>query len=151
MRRPSVLILILLFLVGVGCGGYLFSRTLPRQMLPVASCGAHCYSAQELAGLISSVVINRAPALIPGVVMESDTCVSIRYPKPAARVHYVLFPKRDIKNIATLTPDDLRYVAGCFAMVGALVQRDHLEKYRVSTNGPGKQEIAYLHFHLMAE
>jgi histidine triad (HIT) family protein len=151
MRTRYTLLASLVFIVGIACGGYLFANTQPRPLLPVGDCGEHCYRPQQLAGLVTSVVINRAPSLIPGVVMESDTCIAIHYPKPAARIHYVLFPKRDIKNIGTLTPDDMPYVAGCFALVGALVQRDQLEKYKVTTNGPGKQEIAYLHFHLMAE
>lgn len=36
-------------------------------------------------------------------------------------------------------------------MVGSLVKHDHLSKYIVMTNGPSKQEIAYLHFHLIEE
>ena len=56
-----------------------------------------------------------------------------------------------MKNIATLTPQDIPYVVGCFAMVRELVLRDNLSTYEVHTNGPGKQEIAYLHFHLTAE
>jgi len=63
----------------------------------------------------------------------------------------VLFPKHDVKNIATLTSEDMPYVAGCFAMVRELVERDKLDTYVVSTNGPGRQDIAYLHFHLTAE
>ncbi len=104
-----------------------------------------------MAGLITSAAVLRASSLIPGVVLESDTCLSIRYPKPKARIHYVLFPKHDVKNIATLTPEDIPYVVGCFAMVRELVLRDNLKTYEVHTNGPGKQEIAYLHFHLTAE
>ena len=148
MRMKPIAVSVVFFLIGVASGGYLFSRSLPRSFLPTTSCGDDCYSVQELAGLITSAVVLRAPFLIPGVVLESDTCLSIRYPRPQARVHYVLFPKRDVKSIATLTKDDIRYVVGCFAMVRELVERDNLETYAVSTNGPGDQEIAYLHFHL---
>jgi len=151
MRIKPTVIAVMLFLVGIGCGGYLFSMTQPRPLLVAASCGNHCYSEKELAGLITSAAVLRAPFMIPGVVLESDTCLAIRHPIPQARVHYVLFPKHDVKNIAALTPDDIPYVVGCFAMIRELVQRDKLEKYTVYTNGPGKQEIAYLHFHLTAQ
>jgi diadenosine tetraphosphate (Ap4A) HIT family hydrolase len=142
-----------LFLVGVGCGGYLFSESIPRSFLPSAACGKHCYTEQEIAGLITSAAILHAPFLVPKVVLESDTCLSIRYPKPEPHIktHYVLFPKHDVKNIAMLTPEDVPYVIGCFAMIHELVSRDKLETYSVVTNGPGKQEIAYLHFHLIAK
>jgi diadenosine tetraphosphate (Ap4A) HIT family hydrolase len=151
MRIKSIVIAGAFFLVGVGCGGYLFSKSLPRSYLPTSSCGDHCYSEKEIAGLVTSAALLRTPFLIPGVVLESDTCLSIRYPKPQARLHYVLFPKHDAKNIATLAPEDVPYVVGCFAMARELIERDRLQTYVVLTNGPGRQEIAYLHFHLIAE
>jgi hypothetical protein len=141
----------LLFAAGVACGGYLFSDSIPRAFLAAGSCGEHCYDANELAGMIASIGLLRTPALIPGVVLESDTCLSIHYPRPEGRVHYVLFPKHDVRDIAHLTPDDMPYVAGCFAMVRELVERDRLRDYVVHTNGPERQEIAYLHFHLVAD
>jgi diadenosine tetraphosphate (Ap4A) HIT family hydrolase len=151
MRIKALVIGAMLFLAGIGFGGYLFTKTQSRPLLAETSCGNHCYSDKELAGLITSAAILRSPFKIPGVVMESTTCLAIRHPIPQARIHYVLFPKHDIKNIASLRPDDIPYVVGCFAMVRELVQRDKLEKYVVFTNGPGKQEIAYLHFHLTAQ
>jgi hypothetical protein len=151
MRVKPLVTAAALFFAGVGCGGYLFSKSLPRSFMPTTTCGDRCYSNQEVAGLLVSVGLLRAPFLVPRVVLESDTCLSIRYPEPQARIHYVLFPKQDVKNIATLTPEDIPYIVGCFAMVRELVLQDKLEAYVVYTNGPGEQEIAYLHFHLTAE
>lgn len=142
---------IALFAAGIACGGYLFADTTPRSLLAVGSCQSRCYNANELAGLITSAAILRVPFLIPGVVLESDTCLAIRHPKPEARVHFVLFPKHDTRNIATLTPEDSPYVLGCFALARELVARDKLKAYRLRTNGPALQEIAYLHFHLVAQ
>lgn len=62
----------------------------------------------------------------------------------------MLFPKHDTRNITTLTAEDSPYVLGCFAMARELVRRDKLKAYRLETNGPGLQKIAYLHFHLIA-
>ena len=151
MRLKAAVVSISLFLIGFGSGGYLFSKTLPRSFLPTSSCGDHCYSMSEVAGLVTSLGVQKVPFLVHGVILESDSCLTIRYPRPKARIHYVLFPKHDIKNIATLTPEDMTFVEGCFAMVRVLVKRDHLKNYTVLTNGPGKQEIAYLHFHLIAD
>jgi diadenosine tetraphosphate (Ap4A) HIT family hydrolase len=133
------------------CGGYLFSRTIPRSFLTVGSCQHHCYKPSELAGLIASAAILRAPFAIPAIVLESESCLAIRHPHPHARIHYVLFPKHDTKNITTLTSADAPYVLGCFALVRELVLRDQLQAYRLHTNGPAFQEIAYLHFHLIAD
>jgi hypothetical protein len=53
-------------------------------------------------------------------------------------------------NIMSLTPVDIPYVLGCFALARELTSRDHLQAYRLYTNGPELQEIAYLHFHLVS-
>lgn len=140
-----------LFVAGIACGGYLFSRTEPRNLLAFGDCKKNCYKPSEIAGLVASSAILRAPFLIPGVALESDTCLAIRNPKPEAKTHYVLFPKHDTRNITTLTQTDAPYVLGCFALARELVSRDNLKAYRIYTNGPERQEIAYLHFHLVAE
>ena len=137
--------------IGIGFGGYLFSASLPREFLISEKCQKHCLKPNEIAGLIASVGILRVPFLIPGIVMESDTCFAIRHTKPKARIHYVLFPKHDSKNITMLTSADIPYVLGCFALARELVIKDKLTAYRLHTNGPDFQEIAYLHFHLIAE
>jgi hypothetical protein len=151
MRFKQIVYALLLFVTGVACGGYFFSQSVPRAFLAVGSCEDRCYNPNEIAGLIMSAAILRAPFLIPGVVLESDTCLAIRHPMAHIRIHYVLFPKHDTRSITTLTPADSPYVLGCFALVRELVLRDKLQAYRLYTNGPGFQEIAYLHFHLIAE
>ena len=151
MRFKQVAFALVFFVIGVVCGGYLFSQSVPRSFLAVGNCQDRCYKPNEIAGLIMSAAILRAPFLIPSVVLESDTCLAIRHPKPHARIHYVLFPKRDTKDITTLTLADSPYVLGCFALARELVLRDNLQAYRLYTNGPEFQEIAYLHFHLIAE
>ncbi|MDD2660650.1 MAG: HIT domain-containing protein [Methylococcales bacterium] len=151
MRPKQTAYALLLFLAGIACGGYLFSKSEPRSFLAAGSCQDRCYKPNEIAGLVMSAAILRAPFLIPGVVLESDTCLAIRHPMAHIRIHYVLFPKHDTRSITTLTPADSPYVLGCFALVRELVFRDKLQAYRLYTNGPGYQEIAYLHFHLIAE
>jgi len=151
MRLKKFATALALFTAGVACGGYLFSETLPRNFPSFKNCQEHCYMPADITGLIASAGILKAPFLIPKVVLESDSCLAIRNPRPESRTHYVLFPKHDTWNITTLTPADSPYVLGCFALVRELVSRDHLQAYRLYTNGPGKQEIAYLHFHLVAD
>jgi diadenosine tetraphosphate (Ap4A) HIT family hydrolase len=151
MRTWCIAGAVIIFLGGVTCGGYLFSKSLPRSFLATSDCGDHCYSQREIAGLLTSIAILRAPLILPNVVMESDTCIAMRYPRSRRKIHYVLFPKHDVKNIANLTSKDVPYVLGCLAMVRALVSRDKMESYSLQTNGPAKQEIAYLHFHLISE
>jgi hypothetical protein len=139
------------FAGGMALGGYLFAHTQPRRFLEMGDCAGSCYRSAELAGFITSVTVQRAPFLLPRRVAESDTCVAIEHPKPMARWHVVLFPKTDIKNIASIAEGDERYVMGCLAMARSLTQSRNLQSYRLFTNGPGKQDIAYLHFHLISD
>jgi diadenosine tetraphosphate (Ap4A) HIT family hydrolase len=150
MHFKQAALAVVVFMAGLICGGYLFSKSEPRSILEVTNCKNRCYKPNEVAGLIMSAAILRGPFVFPNVVRESDTCLAIRHPRPWDRVHYVLFPKQDIRNITTLTLADTPYVMGCFAMIRDLVLQDKLEKYRVYTNGPGYQDVAYLHFHLIA-
>jgi len=149
MQTTKILLGMILFAAGVACGGYLFDESIPRSFLALGDCADRCYRPSELAGLIASAAILRAPFAIPAVAMESDTCVAIRHPKPEARAHYVLFPKHDARNITTLTEQDSPYVLGCFVLARELVARDNLRGWRLTTNGPGLQDVAYLHFHLV--
>jgi hypothetical protein len=151
MRIWCIVGAVIIFVGGVTCGGYLFSKSLPRSFLATSDCGDHCYSEREIAGLITSIAILRAPFLLPNVALESDKCIAIRYPGSQPKIHYVLFPKHDVKNIAELTAEDVPYVLGCLAMVRELVSQDKMEAYSLQTNGPAIQKIAYLHFHLIAE
>ncbi|MDD5267288.1 MAG: HIT domain-containing protein [Methylococcales bacterium] len=151
MHFKQIVSALLLFMLGIVCGGYLFSKTVPRSFLAFRSGHYRFYNKQEIAGLVTSAAILRAPFLISDVDLESDTCLAIRHPKPKARIHFVLFPKHDTKNITTLTPADSPYLLGCFALARELILREKLQAYRLYTNGPRFQEIAYLHFHLIAE
>jgi hypothetical protein len=48
-----------------------------------------------------------------------------------------------------MTEQDGPYVLGCFALARELVARDKMQNWRLLTNGPALQDVAYLHFHLV--
>lgn len=149
-KRISPLRAIAWLALGILIGGAPFSRSLPRSALAIPSCDGHCYRPSDLAGLLVSVGIQQAPGLLPNVVEENAGCLAMVSPRPEARVHFLLFPKRDIRNIGSLTADDQGSVMACLALVPALVQRSGALNYRLLTNGPALQHIAYLHFHFLA-
>lgn len=150
---PLLLAALALLLLGIALGGYLFSATLPRTPLALSDCGGRCLRPNELAGLLASAGIQKLPALMPGLLpgieSESAECVAVRHPRPQDQVHYVLLPKHDVRNIAELTVEDEPYVMGCLALAGRLIRRDHLVRYQLHTNGPGLQDVTYLHFHIV--
>jgi hypothetical protein len=140
-----------IFLAGIVLGGYLFADTQPRSLLALGQCQHRCLRPSELAGLIASAGIQRADVFVPGKVRETDRCVAIRHPTDDARLHFVVFPKRDIRNLTTLGPDDVPYLLDCLAVMRSIVEEQHMNRYRIYTNGPDLQEITYLHLHLVNE
>ena len=149
-KAKTVLLMLLALLLGIAIGGYLFSHTQPRSFLALNKCGGTCYQPNELLGLLTSVGIQRFPALIPSVVKETDKTVVIEHPSPEARIHYLVIPKKDIKNIGELSDADRESLIDAFRVVGELIKENNLVNYRVTTNGPGYQAATYLHFHLTA-
>ncbi|MBL8385373.1 MAG: HIT domain-containing protein [Burkholderiales bacterium] len=90
------------------------------------------------------------PALLPLVHRESDLCLTIRHPFPTQRTHFVIFPKRDIKDIGSIVSQDSPVLMDCMGHIRWLVQTYQLKNYKVETNGPGRQHVTYLHFHLVS-
>ncbi|HKZ03008.1 MAG TPA: HIT domain-containing protein [Pyrinomonadaceae bacterium] len=82
--------------------------------------------------------------------METDRTIVIKHPSPESRIHYVIIPKKDIKNLGEVSTEDREYLLDAFAVVSKIVKEQHLEQYRVVINGPDYQSVTYLHFHLMA-
>lgn len=139
-----------LFVLGVVVGGSLFHQVQPRSFLALRPCD-HCLRPNELTGLIAAVGLDAVPRALLGVVLETDKTLVIRYPLPKTRIHYVIIPKHDIKDVADIATEDAAYLVDVFTVLHTLVEREKLDKYRVLSNGPGYQAVRYLHFHLLGE
>lgn len=151
MRKLKLTVLLLSTLViGVILGGYLFSKTQPRSFLALNKCNGTCLQANEVLGLLTSVGIQKFPSLVPSVVKETDKIIVIEHPSPQARLHYLLFPKRDIKNLGELSDADAEYVSDALKVAREIIKEKNLSDYRLTTNGPGYQGVTYMHFHLTA-
>ena len=150
MKRRLILVGSVAFVMGVIVGGYIFVDAQPRSFLALRECGSSCYRPNDLAGLLASVGIRHASAFIPRVAKETDRCIAIPYPLNKRDYHMVIFPKKDIKNISDVTVVDQPYVMDCLGVIRALIVENALRRYRVYTNGPAEQDVAYLHFHLEA-
>lgn len=144
-----------LFVMGVAIGGYSFSKTQSRSFLSIKQC-QDCFSPKDIAGLIASVGINKFPGLIPGVVFETDKTVVIENPFrfqhgnfAKGSIDYVIFPKKDIKNIGEISKEDAPYIFDAILTARHIIEEKKLVNYELLTNGPGFQDISYLHFHLL--
>lgn len=140
-------------LIGLGfiAGAYLFADTQPRHFLTIKRCEQDCMQPKDLAGLLASIGVQRFTSAIPQVIMETDRTIVIRHPRPETPLHYLIIPKKDIKNIAEISEDDQPYIMDALAVIRKIVNDRNLQQYQVITNGPGQQQVTYLHFHLMAQ
>lgn len=150
VRSRVALLALACFALGVLTGGYLFSRSERRSFLATIPCD-RCTKPNELMGLMASVGIQRFPGLLPTIVLETDKTIVIRHPRPIARIHYVIIPRKDIRNIGELSSSDMPYLIDAHTAARVLIGRDHMKAYRLITNGPDYQTATYLHFHLTSE
>jgi hypothetical protein len=152
-RRGSVLLGLILGLgLGVIIGAGVLRPLEPRSLLAWKTCeDRSCLRMNEITGLAAAAGLKLVPGLLPGVVRETPYTLAIRHPLPEARAHFVIIPKKDIKNIGELSDADQVYLLDAFALIQDLVKTERLQTYIVKTNGPGYQDVAYLHFHLMSK
>jgi len=84
---------------------------------------------------------------------ETPTLVAFYHPQPSYPVHILIVPKRAISDLLAIGPADQPFLADLFRCVRELVLELQLDKqgYRLIANGGSFQDIAQLHFHLIAE
>ncbi len=153
MRALKIFGCLLLFGVGFACGAVSFVQTQARPLLSARDCFSteDCMANPELLALLASAGLHLAPGAMPDMVARSPQCIGIRNPRPEARLDLVFFPTRDMRNLLDVTPDDEPYLMGCLALMRKVAEERHLRNWRIFSNGPGMQEIAYLHLHLVED
>ncbi len=150
MNFKKAIILLIIFVVGIMAGGYLFRDVQPRSFLKIDDCDKNCLNPNELLGLIGSVGIQNLPDSIPFVVKETDKTIVIDSPIQEAPIHYVIIPKKDIKDVSDISETDREYLLDAYAVIGEIIREENLRQYKIYTNGPYYQTVTYLHFHLLA-
>ena len=150
MNFKRSIFLLIVFAVGIITGGYLFRNTQPRSFLKIDACDESCLNSNELLGLIGSVGIQNLPDSMPFVVRETDKTVVVESPVREALIHYVIIPKKDIKDSGDISELDKEYIIDAYAVIGQIIREENLTRYKVYTNGPYYQTVNYLHFHLLA-
>jgi diadenosine tetraphosphate (Ap4A) HIT family hydrolase len=149
MAKVKIVILVVISVIaGVVIGGYLFAQSQPRSIISLNHC-KKCLTPQELLGLFASIGIQKIPGFLPDVIMETDKTIVFKHPFEPDGIHYLIVPKKDIKNIGEISGADAPYLMDAFFVAQHIIEEKKLSHYRLLTNGPGFQEVAYLHFHLI--
>lgn len=141
--------LMLVFALGMAAGGWLFAGARWRPFLDTTPAEGRVDEA-ELLGLLGSIAVRRTPGILPRVVLTTPRTVVLLAPTPEAKTHFVIVPRRDIKDISDLRKGDEPYLVDAFAVAGRLARENGLRRWRVFTRGPDEQAVRYLHFHLVS-
>jgi len=137
------------FALGVALGGWFFAGTKWRPFLVPAGAGKGI-DADEMRGLLGSIAVRRVPQSLPDVVMTTKYSIAFVSPWPEAKTHFVIVPRRDIKDLGDLRKGDEAYVVDAVAVAGRLARTYGLRRWQFFTRGPDEQTVRYLHFHLVS-
>lgn len=85
-------------------------------------------------------------------VFENERILAIKDIHPAAPVHILIMPKKEIANLQSVKAEDLDLIAEIVTVAQQLAKEFGIEEgYRLLTNnGPSAgQSVFHLHFHLL--
>ncbi len=85
-------------------------------------------------------------------VFENDRILAIKDIMPAAPVHILIMPKKEIAGLQALQPEDYPLIQEIIAVAQKLAEEfDVADGYRLLTNNGSEagQTIFHLHFHLI--
>ena len=111
------------------------------------------FSKSSLGDLVVGLTFGKFSKLLPvNRVKETDKVIAFWHPKPFWEKHIVLVPKKAIKSLTALTPQDSEYISEIFLVAKEIVQDLGWEKngYTILVNGGKRQEVGQIHFHLQS-
>lgn len=85
-------------------------------------------------------------------VFENERILAIKDRYPAAPVHILIMPKKEIPNLQALQPEDFPLISEIISVAQQLAKEFEIEDgYRLLTNSGEEagQTIFHLHFHLL--
>ena len=87
------------------------------------------------------------------IVYEDDICMAFKDINPAAPVHLLVIPKKEIPALRDLTEADKEIMGHLMVKTAEIAEAAGLKEdgYRVITNigKNGGQEVPHLHFHIL--
>lgn len=99
--------------------------------------------------IFGKIVRKEIPAEI---VFENDKILAFKDINPAAPIHILIIPKKEIPNMQSLKPEDFALLGEIITVAQSLASKYGItEGYRLLVNnGPlAGQTIDHLHFHLI--
>jgi histidine triad (HIT) family protein len=99
--------------------------------------------------IFSKIIAKQIPAKI---VYEDEKYIAIHDIQPAAPVHLLVIPKKQIPTLNDMTPQDAELIGGLFLVASQLMKSMGHTDYRTVFNcGPGAQQsVFHIHLHVLA-
>jgi histidine triad (HIT) family protein len=99
--------------------------------------------------IFAKIIARKIPAKIE---YEDDGYIVIHDIKPAAPVHVLVIPKKQIASLNEIGPEDAKVVGGCFVVAKNVMKKLGQSDYRTVFNcgAMAQQTVFHLHLHVMA-
>jgi histidine triad (HIT) family protein len=100
--------------------------------------------------IFKKIIDREIPAKI---VYEDELCLAFEDIHPAAPIHVLVIPKKEITGVDDISKADEPLIGHLFSVIRQLAEKMGVTNgYRVVTNcGPDSgQDVPHLHFHLLA-
>ena len=81
---------------------------------------------------------------------ENERAVAINDLNPVSSLHILIFPKKHIDSVLTVSEDDGVDLVAMHSLAQDLVSARKLDAFRLAYNGGRFQHIPHLHMHLLA-
>lgn len=122
-------------------------------MLPRLLHLARTIDSRLVAYLLNLLFARMSFAIPVKRLRETDSLLAFHHPRPSYPLHILLVPKRAVRSLGDLGPQDGDFLNELFQTVQSLVAEYNLEEtgYRLIVNGGKYQQIPHLHFHLIVE
>jgi len=108
-------------------------------------------SKSPIGDFIIGLVFEKFSGLLPVQrIRETDKIIAFWHPKPFWEKHIVLVPKKAIKSLTAMSPEDADYISNIYLVAKEIVQEFDWDKsgYTILVNGGDRQEVGQIHFHL---
>lgn len=103
-----------------------------------------------MATIFTKIINREIPA---NIVYENDKVIAFKDINPAAPIHILVVPKKEIATINDIQTEDRELIGEMYLAIGKIVKDLGIDKegYRIITNCNefGGQEVFHLHFHIL--
>lgn len=111
--------------------------------------GRVCIEEEGMTTVFGKIIAGKLPC---EKVFENERILAIKDIAPAAPIHILIMPKKEISSLQTLKAEDLDLIKEIVVVAQQLAEKfDITDGYRLLTNsGPeAGQTVFHLHFHLI--